>query len=96
MSDFATETDMTSKKPTTYQRRPRPEAATFADGTKRTKMSVYLDSRVHKHLLRYCIDENTSQQQIMMEALDLWLAKNRQPSLGEMAPELLAEPITKK
>jgi hypothetical protein len=94
MSDFATEPDMI-KKPT-YQRRPRREAATFADGTQRTKMSVWLDSRVHKHLLRLCLDENTSQQQIMLEALDLWLAKNRQPTLGELAPELVAEPITKK
>jgi hypothetical protein len=77
-----------AKQPT-YQKRPR------RDGdANRTKMSVWLDARVHKHLLRICIDMNTSQQQIMLEALDLWLAKNRQPTLGELAPELL-EPITK-
>lgn len=50
----------------------------------KTKASFWLETPVHRRLLELCLELNTSQQQIFMEALDLWLHKRGEPSITDL------------
>ena len=50
----------------------------------KVKMSVWIDKRPHRRLLEICIEKNTSQQQIMLQALDMWLIENGEPTIQDM------------
>jgi hypothetical protein len=48
------------------------------------KMTVFLPMPAHKRLVEICVERNTSQQQIWMEAFDGWMLTNGEPTIAEL------------
>jgi hypothetical protein len=48
------------------------------------KATFTLPKAVHRHLLTLAIDLNVSQQQLFMQAIDLWLRQRGEPSVQEL------------
>ena len=65
-------------KPVPYVPRPRTKGAPVV------KATFTLPKAVHRHLLRLAVDLNVSQQQLFMQALDVWLRQRREPSVQDL------------
>ncbi|HEY1246640.1 MAG TPA: hypothetical protein VGF29_17585 [Hyphomicrobiaceae bacterium] len=61
-----------------YEARPRTKDAPVV------KATFTLPKAVHRHLLTLCLDLNVSQQQLFMQALDVWLRQRGEPSVQEL------------
>lgn len=55
--------------------------------TQSAKQTFFIPRKVHKRLKEFCLDHHTSQQQIFIAALELWLRQEGLPSIAGIESE---------